>query len=316
MTERVDVIGIGNAIVDVVCSVEDEELEDRGLIKGSMALIDAQIASELNSVVQPVSRKSGGSVANSLVHIAQLGGNCQLVGKVADDETGQRFIEDTKQAGVQFNTASLDTNTLSGRCFVFVSIDGQRTMCTYLGASSKLSDSDVDSAAIAGSKFLLIEGYLWSSPSAKAMILKAASIARESDTCVAFTLSDPYLVDAHQSEFQDFVEKDVDLLFANEHEGSRLYGTRNLNETIAQLKQQVAHVVITRGESGSVAVFENQTYHCDAAPVTEVVDTTGAGDAYAGGYLFGLTQQYPIERCMQIASDRAAKTIGLFGGRV
>lgn len=314
--QSVDVLGIGNAIVDLLCPVEDGELEKKGLLKGSMALVDDVAAQQLHSQVQPVSVQSGGSVANSLFHSAQMGAKCHLVGKVADDETGQRFRDDAERGGVKLTTTPLAGQHMSGCCFVFVTPDGQRTMCTFLGASAKLSDVDIDAAAIAAAKVLLIEGYLWSSVSARQMILKSAAIAHQSDTLVAFSLSDSYLVSAHQEEFQEFIENYVDLLFANEHEAYRLFDTDSLATTVDRLKRVVDHLVVTRGESGSVAYHEDNTYECSALSVEKVVDTTGAGDAYAGGYLYGLTQGYSIEQCMKIATQQSTDVIGHYGGRI
>ncbi len=315
MTKTVDVIGIGNAIVDLLCRVEDDELETRHLVKGSMALIEVEAAQVLDRVVQPVSVQSGGSIANSLFHGSQLGAKCHLIGKIADDATGHRFRADIQHAGVKFTTTPLDAQHMSGRCFVFLTPDGQRTMCTLLGASAKLSNADVNATAIATARILLIEGYLWSSVSARQMILKSVEIAHDSDTLVAFSLSDPFLVGAHQAELQKFVESDVDLLFANESEACRLFDTDGLPATVNRLKQVVDHLVITRGAAGSVVCLNNNTHECAALAVEKVVDTTGAGDAYAGAYLFGFAKGHSVEQCMSIASQQSAEVIGHFGGR-
>ncbi len=315
MTKSIDLLGIGNAIVDNLCRAEDRELERNELIKGSMTLVDEQTAARLESMVSPVSTQPGGSVANSVAHFAQLGGRCSFVGKVANDDAGDQYVEAMVQIGVDFRSARLDTGMATGRCNVFVTPDGQRTMCTYLGASVELSSADVDAETIAASKVVLIEGYLWSSPSAKDMILETVSIARQIETAVAFSLSDPFLVDAFRSELQSFVEDEVDLLFGNENEVSQLYSAPSLQDSVDRLKQVVSHIVVTRGENGSVAVVNNEMHEHRAAPVAEVVDTTGAGDAYAGGYLYGMAQGYPVARCMEIASDLAADVIGHFGGR-
>ena len=316
MTSEVDVLGIGNAIVDLLCSVKEDELKRLSLVKGSMTLVEDQVATDLGATFTPVSMQSGGSIANSLAHVAGLGGHSQLIGKVADDATGLRFREDAAQIGMQFDTPALVSGVASGRCFVFVTPDGERTMCTNLGASSQLSQDDIDATAISSAKVLLVEGYLWSSPSARQMILSSVSIARESGTVVAFSLSDSFLVDAFRSDFQTFVEQSVDLLIANEHEAEQLYATGDIHDTLDRLQQSVAHLVITRGAKGSVVVLEDQTYEREATSVVEVVDTTGAGDAYAGGYLYGLTQDFPVAKCMDIASDQAAVVIGQYGGRV
>ena len=315
MNKVIDVLGIGNAIVDILCSVDDDELQHKGLIKGSMALIDDETRASLDATVKPICRQSGGSVANSVVHVAELSGRSQYIGKVANDTTGQQFMDDMGRSGVIFNSTVLNSGASTGRCFVFVTPDGQRTMCTYLGACVDLSIDDVDVAAIKRSKTLLIEGYLWSSLSAREMILKSAAIAQESETLVAFSLSDPYLVDGYRLQLQEFVQNYVDLLFGNEREMEELHQTHGLDDTIVALSPLVSHLVITRGEFGSVAVVNDEMFKCSAVPVEEVVDTTGAGDAYAGGYLYGFAREFTVAQCMSIASDVAGRVIGHFGGR-
>ena len=315
MNKVIDVLGIGNAIVDILCGVDDDELQHKGLTKGSMALIDDETRASLDSTVTPICRQSGGSVANSVVHVAELTGRSQYIGKVANDTTGRQFMDDMGRSGVIFESTVLNSGASTGRCFVFVTPDGQRTMCTYLGACVDLSIDDVDVAAIKRSKTLLIEGYLWSSPSAKEMILQSAAIAQESETLVAFSLSDPFLVDGYRSQLQEFVRNHVDLLFGNEREMEELHQTHGLDDTIVALSPLVSHLVITRGEFGSVAVVNDEMFKCSAVPVEEVVDTTGAGDAYAGGYLYGFAREFPVAQCMSIASDVAGRVIGHFGGR-
>lgn len=315
MTETIDLLGIGNAIADNLCRSSDSELKKNGLIKGSMALIDAQKAAELQSTVIPVSRQSGGSVSNSVVHFAQLGGQSQFIGKVANDDAGTHYIDELIREGVEYSTSFLKSGISTGRCYVFVTSDGQRTMCTYLGASSELSIADVDTDALDKTKILFIEGYLWASPCAKEMILESVLVAKKSESIIAFSLSDPFLVDGFRSEFQNFVEKDVDILIGNDQEVYQLYETSTLQDSIEELKNRVNHFVITRGERGSVAVVQHDVFKRSATPIEQVVDTTGAGDAFAGGYLYGLTQNYSVEQCLEIASNRAGQVIGHFGGR-
>lgn len=315
MNKAIDVLGIGNAMVDILCTVEDDELQQRGLTKGTMVLIDDEMRAALDSGVQPIFRQSGGSVANSVVHVAELSGRSQYIGKVASDATGQKFIDDIVRSGVVFNSTALEAEASTGRCFVFVTPDGQRTMCAYLGACVSLAVGDLDAAAIRQSKTVLIEGYLWSSSSARELVLNAAEIARDSDTLVAFSLSDPILVDSHRSELQQFVEKHVNLLFGNEREVEQLYQTCGLDDTVDALHPLVSHLIVTQGERGSVVAVNGEVFTCNAASVEKVVDTTGAGDAYAGGYLYGLTQNYPVTQCMSIASEIAGEVIGHFGGR-
>ena len=315
MIETIDLLGMGNAMTDNLCRSSDDELKKNGLVKGSMALIDGQKAAKLQSTVSPVSRQSGGSVSNSVVHFAQLGGRSLFIGKVANDDAGTHYIDELIREGVEYRTSFLNSGISTGRCYVFVTPDGQRTMCTYLGASSELSIADVDAEALDRTKVLFIEGYLWASTCAKDMILESVLIAKKSETIIAFSLSDPFLVDGFRSELQRFVENDVDFLIGNEQEIHQLYETSTLQNSIEALKNRVAHFVITRGEKGSVAVVQHEVFKRCATPVTQVVDTTGAGDAFAGGYLFGLTQNYSVEQCLEIASNRAGQVVSHFGGR-
>ncbi len=315
MTETIDLLGIGNAIADNLCRSSDDELKKYGLIKGSMALIDGKKAAELQSTVSPVLRQSGGSVSNSVVHFSQLGGRSQFIGKVANDDAGIHYIDDLIREGVEYSTSFLNSGKSTGRCYVFVTSDGQRTMCTNLGASSELSIADVDAEVLDRTRVLFIEGYLWASPCAKEMILESVMIAKKSETIIAFSLSDSFLVDGFRSELQQFVENDVDFLIGNEHEVHQLYETSTLQDSIEELKNRVAHFVITRGEKGSVAVVQHEVFKRCATPVAQVVDTTGAGDAFAGGYLYGLTQNNSVEQCLEFASNRAGQVISHFGGR-
>ncbi len=315
MTVSIELLGIGNSVVDHLCHAEDQELEKNGLIKGSMALIDQRTVAELELTVEPMSTQSGGSVANSVVHFASLGGRGAFIGKVANDASGLSYVEDMVRSGVDFGASYLDNGIATGRCYVFVTPDGQRTMRTYLGASTELTVGDVSAADIAAARVLLIEGYLWSSAGAREMILESVSIAQMNDTLVAFTLSDPNLVDSNRLELQHFVDNHVELLFGNENEINQLFGTATVRESIDRLKPIVPTLIITRGEKGSVSVADGRVVKRDATAVERVVDTTGAGDAYAGGYLYGLLRNRPVERCMDLASDLAARTICHYGGR-
>ncbi len=314
MTRALDVLGIGNAVVDIIYSVGDKELDERDLTKGSMQLIDAATAAEVKPDKKSLPLLFGGSIANTVCHIAKLGGSVHFIGKLATDSIGSQYIDDLKASGVGFDTARLATGT-TGRCFVFVTPDGQRTMCTHLGVSDKLATVDIDVQAIKKSKILLIEGYLWSAPSAKELILESVAIAQANQTLIAFSLSDPFLVAAFRSEFWNFVEKDVDILFGNELEARALCGTNSVDESIGQLAQITDHFIITQGETGSVAVVQGETFRCSATPVERVVDTTGAGDSFAAGYLFGFVERRSTAESLAIASNLAADTVGHFGGR-
>ena len=316
MTDRVDVLGIGNAMVDILCFAENSELQKMGLIKGSMTLIDEDAISELESAVKPVSVCSGGSVANSMVQLSLLGGRSQFIGKIARDKIGQQFHEDMNRSGVGFNTRPAESGDSTGRCYIFVTSDAQRTMSTSLGACTMLSAADVEEEAIKRSSFLLIEGYLWDLPGAKDLILESSRVAREAGTSIAFTLSDPFLVDRHRCDLQKYVEQQVDLLFANELEAQSLYISENLEAALEDIKGKVKHLVVTRGEQGSVVVSQGKTHVLKVEPVPDLVDTTGAGDAYAAGFLYGFTRDWLVPKCMDSASGIAAQVIRQVGGRL
>ena len=316
MTDRVDVLGIGNAMVDILCFAEDSELQNMGLIKDSMTLIDEDAAGELESVVKPASVCSGGSVANSIVQLSLLGGRSQFIGKIAQDKIGQQFREDMSRSRIDFNTRPVQSGASTGRCYIFVTSDAQRTMCTSLGACLKLSADDVEEEAIKRSSFLLIEGYLWDLPGAKDLILESSRVAKEAGTSIAFTLSDPFLVDRHRCDLQKYVEQQVDFLFANELEAQSLYVSENLEAALADIKGTVKHLVVTRGELGSVVLSQGKTHVREAEPVPDLIDTTGAGDAYAAGFLYGFTRDWSIPKCMDAASGIAAQVIRQVGGRL
>ena len=316
MTDRVDVLGIGNAMVDILCFAKDSKLQKMELKKSLMTLINEDAIGELESVVKPASVCSGGSVANSVVQLSLLGGRSQFIGKIAQDKIGQQFREDMSRSGVEFNTRSVQSGTSTGRCYVFVTPDAQRTMCASLGACLKLSADDIEEEAIKRSSFLLIEGYLWDLPGARDLIFEASRVAKEAGTSIAFTLSDPFLVDRHRGDLQKYVEQQVDLLFTNELEAKSLYVSENLEAVLADFKGKVEHLVVTRGELGSVVLSQGKTHVREIEPVSDVVDTTGAGDAYAAGFLYGFTRNWSIPKCMDTATGIAARVIRQVGGRL
>jgi len=280
-----------------------------------MTLITDEERLVLNAAGQPEFVRSGGSVANSIANLSALGGKCKFIGKVANDEAGEQFAEGMSQGNIVFDTAREQSNVSTGQCFIFVTPDAQRTMCTYLGASTMLTLDDADKDAVAKSSCLFAEGYLWDSPSAKEMVLEQSITARACGASVAFSLSDPLLVERHRSQLQSYVEQYVDVLFANEDEAAMLYQSGDFDSTVDNLRSKVSTCVITRGALGSVAVKDGDTYVREADPVKQLKDTTGAGDAYAGGFLRGLTQHMSIEQCMRIASASAASVIDHVGGR-
>ena len=315
MNGRIDVLGIGNAMVDILSFAKDADLRRMQLEKGIMVLIDSDDVRRFEAAVKPVSRRSGGSIANSMACVSALGGKAGYIGKIADDETGEQFSRDMRAAGIEFSTLPIGNKTPTGRCYIFVTDDAQRTMCTFLGACTLLSPDDLDVDAIERSSVILIEGYLWDSPSARELVMQSSKQASKSETKVALSLSDPMLVDRHRESLQSFVEQDVDILFANEQEAGQLYKSMDLRETLATLQEQVSTLVVTRSEHGSVVVQGGEEITRAPDPVSEVVDTTGAGDAYAGGFLRGFVRDMPIRECMDIASAAAAEVIEHIGGR-
>ncbi len=313
--KTVDVVGVGVALVDNLAYVGDQQLESMGLIKGTMQLIDHAQLQRICGQIVPDTIQSGGSVANTIVQMAALGSCCEFIGKIADDQAGERFRHDMTSAGVRFAADATQSSKPSGQCCVLISKDAQRTMCTHLGAATDLSVHDVDARSIANAHCLLVEGYLWDSGDAVKLIEAQTSIAIENATRIALTLSDPLLVERHRSLLQAYVENYVDILICNEQEALQLYRSASLREAMGMLRTKVSIAVITRGAQGSEAARDDQKYVCEAAKVSRVRDTTGAGDAYAAGFLHGLSKNLPVPDCMKSGSDLAARVIQHIGGR-
>ena len=316
MTDRVDVLGIGNAIVDILCLAQESDLQVMGLDKGMMTLVDDETVENLKKTAVVDSMLSGGSVANTMVHFSALGGRGQFIGKVAHDTIGDSFRQDMTNLEISFQTSSLETGSATGCCHIFVTPDAQRTMCTYLGASAMLTPEDLDEEAVSKSSIVLIEGYLWDSPGAVELIAETVHVAKRAQTKIALTLSDPMLVERHRNPMYDFVRQHVDILFANELEAQQLCQTDGWEDAQKAISASVNQTVITRGDKGSVAAIDGRNYFRAADTVTNVVDTTGAGDSYAAGYLYGITQNWPIDRCMGLGSEIAAATVSHMGGRL
>ncbi len=310
-----DVVGIGNAIVDVLCHVDDDFLVRQGLTKGAMALVDAGEAERLYGVMGPAVECSGGSAANSMAGVASLGGRAGFIGKVRDDEFGAIFGHDLRSAGVEFDTPAADGGAATARCLIFVTPDAQRTMNTYLGASAALGPEDVDAATIARAKITYLEGYLWDPPAAKDAFRKAVACAREAGRKVALSLSDPLCVGRWRAEFRELAEREIDILFANEAEITSLYQARDFDEALQHLRGHCEIAALTRSAKGSVVLADGEVHVIDAAPVAEVVDSTGAGDLYAAGFLYGLARGQPLGACGALASAAAAEVIGHTGAR-
>jgi len=310
-----DVVGIGNAIVDVLAHAEEEFLIRHGLNKGTMTLIDAERATSLYAAMGSGVEVSGGSAGNTIAGIASLGGRAGYIGKVGADELGRIFRHDIRANGVSFETPVATSTTPTARCLIFVTPDAQRTMNTYLGACIELTPEDIDPAVIAGARVTYMEGYLWDPPAAKKAFLKAARIAHDRGRKVSLSLSDPFCVDRHRQEFRELVRDHVDILFANEAEICSLWQTESFDAALQATRGLCEVAALTRSAKGSLILAGEQTHIVDAAPVDRVVDTTGAGDLFAAGFLYGYCRGLSPYDCGRIASLAAAEAISHFGAR-
>jgi sugar/nucleoside kinase (ribokinase family) len=309
------VLGLGNAIVDVIAEADDRALERLDLAKGTMTLIDQARMIELYEGMGPAVEMSGGSCANTMAALATLGARAAYVGKVQDDQLGEVFRHDIRAAGVTFETPPLQNGPATARCLIFVTRDAQRTMATYLGACVELGPDDVDEAQVAAAGIVYLEGYLWDWPGAKAACLKAAQLAHRHGRQVALTLSDPFCVDRWRAEFADLIAHHVDILIANEAEICSLYGVNELREAAEVVRSQVRVAALTCGGDGSLLVTADRTERIEAAAIERVVDTTGAGDLYAAGLLYGLAHDLPLAACGRLGSLAAAEALGHYGAR-
>jgi sugar/nucleoside kinase (ribokinase family) len=311
----IDVVGIGNAIVDVIARVDEAFLDHEALVKGTMALIDAERAEALYRIMGPGTEMSGGSTANTMAGIASLGGTGAFVGKVRDDLLGEVFRHDLTAQGVRFDTPSATSGPATARCLILVTADGQRTLNTYLGACAGFGPDDIDPALVGAAQVTYLEGYLFDPPLAQQAFRKAAAIAHAAGGKVALSLSDPFCVERHRAAFRDLVAGDVDILFANEVEICSLYETADFAAAAAAVRGHVAIAALTRSAAGSVILADGEEHRVAAAPVARVVDSTGAGDLYAGGFLYGLTRGLPLPICGSIGGLCAAEVIGHVGAR-
>jgi sugar/nucleoside kinase (ribokinase family) len=310
-----DVVGIGNAILDVIAETDERFLESQGLVKGSMALIDADQARALYADMGPAVECSGGSAANTMVGIASLGGRAAYVGKVHNDPLGTAFGADLLKAGVQFATPMAPSGPETGRCLVLVTPDAQRTMQTFLGAAATLAPEDVDPAVIEGSQITYLEGYLFDPPPAREAFFNAARIAHAAGRKVALSLSDSFCVDRHRAELLEFVTDQVDILFANEDEIISLYQAASFDDAAGNLRQHCELAALTRGAQGALVMTPEQHISIAAEPIEQLVDTTGAGDLYAAGFLFGLTGSQEPAVCGRLGAIAAAEVISHVGAR-
>jgi len=310
-----DVVGVGNALVDVLSQEADGFLTAQGLIKGAMQLVDEARARELYAAMGPAVEVSGGSAANTIVGVASFGGRAHYVGKVRDDQLGEVFRHDLRAVGVGYTTPPATSGPATGRCLIVVTPDAQRTLTTYLGASSQLGPDDIDRNLVERARILYLEGYLFDPPGAQRAFHVAAGIAHAAGRTVALTLSDPFCVDRHRAAFRELVERHVDLLFANEAEIRALYEAPDFDAALQQVRRHCAVAALTRSEHGSVIVADNEVHVIAAHPVKTVVDTTGAGDLYAAGFMVGLSRGLDLATCGRLGSLAAAEVISHVGAR-
>ena len=315
MTQLYDVAAIGNAIVDVIAPAPEAFLVAEGLSKGAMMLIDEAQGVDLYSRMAPGVETSGGSAGNTVAGVASFGGKAAYLGKVAKDQLGEVFAHDMRAQGVRFDVAPLAAGPATARCLINVTPDGQRTMCTYLGASTELTADDVDPAIVEASKIVYLEGYLFDPSEARRAFAKAAGLARANGRKIALTLSDAFVVERHREALLGFIETQVDVVFANEVEICALFETTDFYAAVDALAARIPLAAVTRGAQGSVVAAGKARHEIWAAAVDKVVDTTGAGDQYAAGFLFGLAHERSLPVCGELGALAAAEVISHYGPR-
>ena len=316
MAEKIyDVVGIGNAIVDIIARCDEGFLTKHDLAKGFMRLIDAHEAARLYEAMGPAIERSGGSAANTIAGLASFGAKCGFIGRVAADQFGGIFRHDIRSQGVAYETAPATEGAPTARCLILVTPDGERTMNTFLGASVGFTPEDLDAAMLGAARIVYLEGYLFDKEEAKAAFRQAAKEAKKAGAKVALSLSDAFCVDRHRADFQAFVREGADIVFANEKEITSLYEVNSFEEAADAALQDCEMAVLTRSEAGSVIVAAGETTEIAAWPVQEVVDVTGAGDLYAAGFLYGLTRGASLAECGRLGSLAAAEVIGHIGAR-
>ena len=322
MTQKYDVAGLGNAIVDIIASVDDRFLLTHKIAKGAMTLIDEYRAQELHKALADnrqslsgLKEIAGGSVANSMAGLASLGGRGVYVGKVFDDRLGAVFGDSMTATGVDFATPRADAGSPTASCMIAVTPDGQRSMNTYLGACRELKPADIDEKEISSAQIVYVEGYLWDLPDAKSAIRKAMAAAKKAGRKIAFTLSDPFCVSRWRDEFRQLLTSDIDILFANEEEAKTLFEVETFDDVLQHFKNWHGVAALTRSEKGCVVARRHEVHVIDAYPVAKVVDTTGAGDQYAAAFLYGLTHGKNLADCGKLGSLAAAEVISHYGAR-
>ncbi|MBV8197123.1 MAG: adenosine kinase [Candidatus Eremiobacteraeota bacterium] len=312
---RYDVVGIGNAIVDVIATADEAFLAAHGMTKGAMMLVDEARARAIYETMGATITTSGGSAGNTIAGLASFGARAAYIGKVRDDVFGQAFRHDITALGVDFPTPAAVDGPATACCLILVTRDSERTMNTYLGACVTLGPGDVDEALVRDAEILYLEGYLYDEPLAKQAFVRAAEIAHGTGRRVALTLSDPFCVERHRADFLKLIEGHVDILFANEHEAAMLFEDGDREQWYARLRVMTQLAIVTCSAAGSVIVAPDEEIEIAAAPVNRVVDTTGAGDLYAAGFLYGLTRNASLRECGQLGSLAAAEVISHFGAR-
>jgi sugar/nucleoside kinase (ribokinase family) len=315
MSELYDVAAIGNAIVDVIAPSTEDFIAEQDLPKGGMTLIDDARAAQIYDAMPPGVETSGGSAANSVAGIASFGGRAAFIGKVAKDQLGEVFGHDIRALGAHFDTPPLSEGPATARCLINVTPDGQRTMATYLGAANQLGPDDVDPKVIEASKIIFLEGYLFTPDEARKAFAKAAALARTNGRLIALTLSAGFIVENYRDLLLEFIEQQVDILFANDEEATALFQTKDFDQAVEALRPHVKIAAVTCGAEGSVVIGGKELHKVSAEPVSRVVDTTGAGDAYAAGFLYGLARARPLNVCGRLGSIAASEVISHYGAR-
>lgn len=310
-----DLVGIGNAMVDVLATVDDAFLEEQTLDKGAMTLVDIDRASEIYAKMPPAQEVSGGSCGNTMAGFASLGGKGVFIGKVRDDQLGDVFRRDMQSIGVDFFTPATTEGPQTGSCLVLITPDAQRTMCTNLGAASNLTPKDIDKDIIQAAKVVYMEGYLFDPPDAQDAFVEAADLAHDAGQKVSITLSDPFCVDRHRHAFQMLVADHTDILFGNEEEIKSLYQVDDFDAALQQVRGHCEIACLTRSSKGSVILSGDEVHIIDPMPLDPIVDTTGAGDQFAAGFLYGYTQGMDLRKCGEIATLTATEVISHVGAR-
>ena len=306
------ILGIGNAIVDVICKVEDKYLSDNGLTKSTMKLVDEIEFKKLLTTLKIEDTVSGGSVANSIVGLSQLGDRVGFIGKISDDELGQKYEDGLKKENVDYFYSKKKETLPTGTCLILITPDSERTMCTYLGTAGKIDENDVDIQAVKNSEITFLEGYLWDKGEPKSAFDKAI----ENSNKVAMSLSDSFCVERHKPHFLNLVKDKLDIIFANEQEITSLINAKNFDEVISFTKQLEKIIIITRGEKGSIAINKNDVIECESKKNLDIVDLTGAGDLFAAGFLHGHINNLTISESLEKGTEMSSKIIQKIGARL